>query len=415
MKSSVLIALSIVGLVSTAACAGHSNGSSGFEDPNKKKTPDKGAGATPSGNTDGGSDNPSLGGDFDGGGANGCQFFDSVDHDKDGYSANDGDCNDCDPNMNPGAYDVAGNGLDEDCNGTPDDEPKECDKSIALASTDPFDGSRAMGLCRKTDEGATGKLKTWGVISAKYVKPDGTAESIAVSHGILDTFGVNKPQEGGRVLALSSGSARAPNQAGYQSVGGYDKMYTSGTPAGYPKESPACPGVHTGEAHDGAGLEVKIRVPTNAKSFSFQENFFTYEFPNYICSTFNDFFTVMLTPKPMGLPDANIAFDQQGNPISVNNSLLQVCTPQSAGGKTFACPLGAASLAGTGFTDIIQGHAATGWLKTQAPAKAGDTITLLFTIWDSGDGALDSSVLVDKFEWSVDPASGASTTPVPPK
>ena len=123
----------------------------------------------------------------------------------------------------------------------------------------------------------------------------------------------------------------------------------------------------------------------------------------------------MLTPKPMGLPDGNIAFDLQGNPISVNNSLLQVCKPQSAGGKSFACPLGAASLAGTGFSDIFESHAATGWLKTQAPAKPGDTITLLFTIWDSGDGSLDSSVLVDKFEWSVDPASGASTTPVPPK
>jgi hypothetical protein len=31
-------------------------------------------------------------------------------------------------------------------------------------------------------------------------------------------------------------------------------------------------------------------VPSNAKSFSYQQNFFTYEFPNWICSEFNDFF-----------------------------------------------------------------------------------------------------------------------------
>src|SRR5262245_485529 len=57
----------------------------------------------------------------------GCAFQDSVDHDGDGFSFTDGDCNDCDPSANPGAFDVAGNGVDEDCSGTPDDEPANCD------------------------------------------------------------------------------------------------------------------------------------------------------------------------------------------------------------------------------------------------------------------------------------------------
>ena len=52
------------------------------------------------------------------------------DWDHDGWSTAQGDCNDCDPNANPGAYDVIGGldggpGQDEDCSGKADDEPTD--------------------------------------------------------------------------------------------------------------------------------------------------------------------------------------------------------------------------------------------------------------------------------------------------
>ncbi len=79
-------------------------------------------------------------------------------------------------------------------------------------------------------------------------------------------------------------------------------------------------------------------MPTNATSFSFDEDFFSYEFPDYVCSEYNDGFTAEMTPRPAGINSPNLVFDQFGNALSVNNALLQVCTPQTAGGKEFACP-----------------------------------------------------------------------------
>jgi hypothetical protein len=398
------IALTVV----TIACSGTSR-TSGFDAEQSTNATDPSNGGSNGGGASGG------GGGFgkgDSGAASNpayCTFMDGTDHDGDGYSYDDGDCNDCDPNANPGAFDVAGNGVDEDCNGKADDEPTGCDAALQVASTDPMDAAKAIGLCRvNADPNATGKDKHWGVLSAKYILPDGNAEKDPRGHALLLALGVNAPQDGMAMLSLSSGNAN--NNA--PSAMDLDKGYTSGAPAGYPKDTPACPGTKSGQPHDGEALELQIRVPTNAKSFSYQENFFTIEFPEFICSEFNDFFVAMLTPQPAGLPDGNIAFDQNNNPISVNNSLLQVCKPQNAGGKNFSCPLGPSTLAMSRFADS-PGHAATGWLQTQAPVKPGDTITLRYAIWDSGDGVLDSTVLIDKFQWSVDGATAASTSPAP--
>src|SRR5262245_52160235 len=51
-----------------------------------------------------------------------------------------------------------------DCSGT-----HSCDDNLDLASLDPMDGARAIGLCKIA--GAT----DWGVVSADYVTADGQA------------------------------------------------------------------------------------------------------------------------------------------------------------------------------------------------------------------------------------------------
>src|SRR5690606_22532604 len=107
---------------------------------------------------------------------------------------------------------------------------------------------------------------------------------------------------------------------GYISVGGFSKQYTHAHPMGYPKESPACSGVITGTPYDGVAVELEILVPVNARSFQFDHRFYTYEWPGYICSPFNDFFMALLDPIPVGQTDGNIVLDAQGNPVSVNNA-----------------------------------------------------------------------------------------------
>ncbi len=247
----------------------------------------------------------------------------------------------------------------------------------------------------------------------------------ALGHGILTGFGPNvSVQAGKRLLALSSGTARQPSDPGYQNVSGFDKMYTVKKPAGFVPKSPACPGVVTGQPHDAASLEVVVVAPTNAHGFSFNFNFFTYEWPGYICSEFNDYFLALLSPPPTGHPDGNISFDTQGNPVSVNNAFLQVCGcakgPPCLGGgvKWFSCGLGDLSLVGTGFGADTTGdgdHGSTGWLQTKAPISPHEELTLRWAVYDSGDGVLDTTTLIDNFQWILDSGSPSiGTTPVPP-
>ncbi|MBI5534992.1 MAG: putative metal-binding motif-containing protein [Deltaproteobacteria bacterium] len=341
------------------------------------------------------------------------------DLDKDGYSVNDGDCNDCTALMNPGAYDYV-DGVDENCDGEIDNDGGDCDQGLAIEGNDAMDAARSMGLCRVAKPGATGKDKTWGVISAKYVYPDGSTSSKApgtyvgcqgsggegappnpLSHGILPTFGANLvTRQGQSMVALSSGVAREGVNG--NSPGGAVMCTRSKVPPGFPTPSTNCPGQTVdpdSNANDGMALEIVLRVPSNAKAFSYDFDFYTYEFPGWVCDAYNDYFVALLLPPHAGSgPNNNISFDSANNPVSVNNALLEVCTPGKYGGKQFACPMGTDELKGTGF----DAAGATGWLQTTAAVVAGEEITLRFAIWDSVDEMADATVLLDNFRWEVE-------------
>jgi hypothetical protein len=87
-------------------------------------------------------------------------------------------------------------------------------------------------------------------------------------------------------------------------------------PSGFPQASSVCPPTLfddvSKQAFNQAALELKIRVPTNARSLNFDSIFYSYEYPDFICQPFNDFFIALLEPHASGT--GNIVFDTNHDP-----------------------------------------------------------------------------------------------------
>jgi len=378
-----------------------------------------------------------------------------VDADGDGITTCGGDCCDAqtdgcgDPALvSPGAFEVDGNMVDDDCDGTVDNPiAANCDTGLPSDASDPFQYAAAMELCQRATMGDD----KWGVISATFTLPDGTGTPSAQSRSIRPTFGSTTVQSGASLAVLSTGRAAAPGQtnptfAAFQT--GEDMGKSSGFPAdwlasngGTLPNSPGCPDPDVGAgAVDPVMLTLQIRVPTNAKSFRLKSNFFSSEYPEWTCSPYNDFFVVLLDSGFAGQPanpgDKNLATytssNNQNYPVGVNlahgdTGLFTVCTngptgcasPEAVDGTIAPVPP-APRLAGTGFegttppgTGFNAGYCGannqvgggTGWLTTSGNVVGGEIITLRIAIWDTSDPILDSVVLLDAFEWSVDAAT----------
>lgn len=329
---------------------------------------------------------------------------DIVDVDGDGFTVCTGDCCEtlaqCDApeKVNPGAVEVANEdgtpSADENCNGMIDEGLLLCDDGLVLDDADPISAARAIDLCQDSVDGSH------GLMTAAYQRADGSAFATPTQHGIQATFGPNvPPQLGASMLALSTGTARSASQV---DACGASTCIASGAgvpPTGFPQDVPGCAG--STNINDDVALSLRLKAPVNATGYSFDFAFYSFEYPEWVCTSFNDQFVALVDPPPAGAINGNIAFDSMTNPVSVNIAFFDVCD---------GCALGTAEMDGTGF-NAWNDAGATSWLRTQAPVEGGSEFTIQFTIWDTGDSAFDSTVLIDNFQWLADPV-GVDTVPI---
>ncbi|MFT3927611.1 MAG: choice-of-anchor L domain-containing protein [Myxococcales bacterium] len=350
------------------------------------------------------------------------------DADYDTFSRDTGDCNDCDPLISPAAFEVPGNTVDEDCDGMVLTERPVCDAELEPESNDPEDAARALGLCSFTGQIA----RTWGVRRADWRLLDDADELEDPRQVWLsDHFGGVLPRDGKRLLVLSTGVARDVDDPDYtpkcdvfSSEDQGEAGYSGGVPPpkGYPVDSSLCTAKASSSkdapAFNDVGLEIYLRIPSNARSLSFDSIFFTSEYPSWVCTPFNDFFVVSMDDEE------NVVFDAHGDPIGVNTALLSVCRETTLAARKIACEQGPALLAHTGFdkdesscgvtTENAQvGGASTGWLHTSVPVDpTRGYLTLRFLLWDSADPNLDSTVAIDNLQFETLTLEEPSTRPI---
>ena len=359
-----------------------------------------------------------------------------LDDDGDGWTPNEGDCcdtlSDCNAPkfINPGAFEFPGNGVDDDCDPLTTDNGAalDCAPPPLMVPTSADDLIKAMDLCQLTTEAPPKPLRKWGVLATSLHLADGTSMPNDIQAGVLAGFGANVvPQGGPTMAAISTGSARSQNNSGFvtpQAPSSYNASTEVTQPAQFiaahggvdptPATCPACVGAGCDKAFDSVDLKVRIRVPTNAFSFSFRTRFFTAEYPERLCAKNNDFFVVLLKsawkPDPGQVPplppfpaDTNILVDSHGNLVSVDNAFFDVCFP-TPGAPPGSCPGGTLDLLGSGYGgpgNSVSDGAATEWLTSDAPVVPGETIELDFVVWDAMDHQGDSLALIDKFRWNV--------------
>jgi hypothetical protein len=330
----------------------------------------------------------------------------------------------------PSYYDVPGDDCDNDNDGTKDNPPT-CDgtddpnPAVAMA--------RALGICDDADK------RGYGLVSAKLTRGFHRNDAaIADQHSLVTKFGnVIKPREGQKMALMSTGYAQE-----FDGIEGADFSGVSWDPQvddpnplppGFPKAADGC--LQKDTAQDVIALHLELKSPKNSSGFAFDFDFYTAEWPQFICSNYNDGFIAYLTAKSFknGSGD-NVSFDAKGNPVSVNNGFFDRCTPNihlacgTASEATSTCPAGTTELEGTGFgiedklaiagcPDAPQSSTkggATGWLVSTAPVAAEETFSVDFIIWDTGDSHLDSSILLDNFRWVLGNVPVVPVTERPP-
>jgi hypothetical protein len=353
---------------------------------------------------------------------------DVKDSDGDGFTTCTGDC--CEftgpfgcptpSEVNSSAIEIAGNLVDDNCSGTVDEAVATCDSGLVSGSTTATDFAKAIDLC------SSGTVKT-----ATFTLADGTSTPAVGQKSIRTAFGTNiAPRNGESFIVLSTGVAAALGQTN-PAYSAFDPGTTNSKTSAFPADwyaangnavptTASCPAPGGTQAQDPVMLTLSLRVPSNARAFELDFFFLSADYPEWVCTTANDVFVVLLDstyagedPNPS---DKNIASNGSASPITVqlavgDTGLFTACRNGGIGcsgssTSTISTCAETTSLAGTGFDTVTNQcetggllGGGTGWLKARGNVVPNETITVRFAVWDSLDQSIDSLVLIDNFRW----------------
>jgi hypothetical protein len=175
------------------------------------------------------------------------------------------------------------------------------------------------------------------------------------------------------------------------------------------------------QENDLAGIQMRVVVPANARGVAMDSMFVSVEWPDYLCSDYNDKMDIYLVSDATGRQPSNIAIDPNGAAITVNNGYFELPSAWTSdlAAVPYARSLGDDSFSGfcgssvemctlPTYCDGDQSELAylgsgTGWLVAQGPVRPGETIDVLAVVSDAGDYALDSLMLLSGLRWLPEP------------
>ena len=254
-----------------------------------------------------------------------------------------------------------------------------------------------------------------------------TTSGAAGAFGTRTSFGNTgafPPREGARYLVIGSGlfSQLSMINACSADLGAFDPnalpapMESQGVGAQDCAQNPnlvgtgdcsnSIQGALTSTVKDYTELRFTATVPANVTSFSYELAFLSTEYPDYYLSQYNDMYIGWLESEEW---TGNVSFDSQDRPVALDSDFLEYRDANAANDPVCVnnnCS--APQLHGT----CMQGHAGTRWLRTTASVAPGETITMIFAVFDVGDSVLDSYAFLDNFRWGCDGGGAPSTVEV---
>ncbi len=358
-----------------------------------------------------------------------------------GTSVKFGDCDDNNPNLSPGAAEVCDD-IDNDCDGIQDEGCDEdgdgwCNIHVPVIGFpticpfgpgDCYDGSEAVnpGMLEDPSDGADNNCDGQvdeaiqcpgqctghsidaylcalemcfgpAIISANFSSP--TGDNVNSAWEAVSHFG-----NGGNDLAPYGGNSYGLLATGPATGTSHSSDLGGGGGAADPYSNDGY------TTHDNVEFKVVMKAPTNALGFSIDYIFFSEEYEEYIGTSFNDkFYIILKAPQTTNNQNKVINTTSCSNPnsyydfiedgdkkcyIAINTAFSEPCSNP----KT--------NISGTGYEcgppDSAHGSS-TGWLVTSHEIQGGEQFELTFHIHDTSDGIFDSEVILDNFHWLSQP------------